>query len=205
MTSRHRAPILVLATASLVLAHAAAPAAAGHGGVTVGAYEIEVAWRIEPAIVGVANAVQVSITESATLEPVTDLAARELMVTISPIGHDGSTQALVPAFNLAAGTGVPGSYETSFVPAVAGDYAFHVTGSIHGIAVDFTLENFVDAAGDQPGQDLDPLVLVGGAVILLVVAGMAFLLFRIRPASAPAPLRGPVPSKRKPRRRPPGR
>jgi hypothetical protein len=182
MTSRRRGPILALAT-SLLVAHVAALAAEAHGGVTVGAYELEVSWRIEPAFVGQPNAVQVSITESATLEPVTDLAAGDLTVTISPIDRDSSTHALVPAFDLAAGTGVPGTYEASFVPAVAGDHTFHVTGSIHGTAVDFTLDNVVDAAaGAQPGPDVDPLVLVGGAVILLVVAGMAFLLFRVRSA-----------------------
>ena len=67
--------VAVTYAASLVFAHAAARTAAAHGGVTVGPYEIEVAWRIEPAAVGVANAVQVSITESATLRPVTDVAA----------------------------------------------------------------------------------------------------------------------------------
>ena len=34
--------------------------------------------------------------------------------------------------------GVPGDYEASLIPTVPGDYTFHLTGSIHGQAVDET-------------------------------------------------------------------
>jgi hypothetical protein len=185
MTSRVPGPTFALLAAVLLFAHASPGTATAHGGVTVGPYEIEVAWRIEPAVVGVANAVQVSIAQSAAQQPVNDLSAGALSVTVTPTGRDSSTHPLGPAFDVASGTGAAGTYEAAFVPTVAGDYALHVTGSIHGTAVDFTVENSVDAtATPEPGAGLDPLLLVGGAVILLVVGGMAFLLFRVRPASA---------------------
>lgn len=87
--------------------------------------------------------------------------------------------------------GIVALYQTN--PPVLGDYAV--------IAV------------LEPEPGLDPVILAGGAALLLLLGGMAYLLFRVKPAaSAPGGPAGPggpggastrVPSKRKATRRPP--
>lgn len=74
-------------------------------------------------------------------------------------------------------------------PTVLGDYAV------------------VEVVAPAPGPD--PVLLVGGAVALVLLAGIAYLVFGVRPVPAP-PTRAPsapvrLPSKRKGPRRPPPR
>ena len=45
---------------------------------------------------------------------------------------------LVPMYDGDTGLGVKGDYEASLIPTVPGDYTFHLTGAIHGTAVDET-------------------------------------------------------------------
>ena len=175
-----------LPTTALLILLALPPNVVAHGGITAGPYELELGWRSEPAVVRQSNAVRVTITELATGQPVTDLAAGDLVVTIATAGHDSATLLLAPAFDAASGGMPVGAYEAEFVPDVAGPYTFHVTGSIHGTVIDGILENSVDAdAGaveSEPGPD--PVVFVVGAVVLTLLAGMGFLLLRVRPAPA---------------------
>jgi hypothetical protein len=82
--------------------------------------------------------------------------------------------------------GIVGLYQTN--PTVLGDYA--------------VIEL------DEAPVGLDPLILVGGGIALVLVAGAVLVLLRVKPAPAETPSRAAsrVPSKRKPGRRPrPGR
>jgi hypothetical protein len=45
---------------------------------------------------------------------------------------------LQPSFDPDTGLGTPGEYTASLIPTQVGDYTFHLTGSIHGQAVDET-------------------------------------------------------------------
>jgi hypothetical protein len=170
-----------LGAAVQLLVLALAPAVAAHSGTTVGPYELELGWRAEPAVVGKANAVQVAVAEHESGQPVADLAPGDLVVTVSTVGRDSTTLSLAPASRASS----QGTYEAAFVPPAAGDYSFHVTGSIHGTAVDVVLESTVDSTDAQSEAGPDPLLLAVGGVIILLLAGMAYLLFRVRPASAP--------------------
>lgn len=185
MPRHRRLPIPSLLSGLLLMVLALPSGVAAHSGVTVGPYELELGWRVEPAVAGAANGVQVTITRLDTGEPLNDLAAGDLVVTISSVGRDSSTLPLAPAFDAGTSAGVDGTYEAAYVPAVAGDYKLQVTGSIHGTAVDAGFENTVDGAAATSEQGPDAVVIVGGAAILVLLAGMAFLLFRVR--SAPAP------------------
>lgn len=133
-----------LATASLLLSLALAPATAAHSGIAVGPYLVEVGWRVEPAFVGQPNAVQVTILHHDGDVPITDLGAGALAVVVSTAGVDSPSLALLPAFDATEGTGPLGEYATAIVPTAPGDYTFHITGAIRETAVDLTLTSGAD-------------------------------------------------------------
>jgi hypothetical protein len=114
----------------------AAPAAA-HIVKQVGPYSVALGWLREPTYVGEANAVQVVIKNSKG-EPISDLTADDLKVVISTGGQQSDTMSLAPTFDPDTGLGTPGDYEAPLIPTAPGDYTFHVTGSIHGTAIDET-------------------------------------------------------------------
>ena len=144
MPSTRRMPHAGIVITALLAALAGAPGAAAHSGIEVGEYLLAIGWRNEPAFVGQPNAVQVTIAHHADDTPVTDLAGDALAVVVSTAGVDSPSLALEPAFDAAEGTGPLGEYAAALVPTAPGDYAFHITGSIHGTAVDVTL-----ASGDE--------------------------------------------------------
>ena len=158
MTHRiRRLPLAGPATASflaaLLAALALAPAASAHSGIEVGEYLVEVGWRNEPAYVAQPNAVQVTVVHHADAKPVTDLALDALSVVVSTGGQDSPSLSLVPAFDAVESIGPLGEYDAPIVPTAPGNYTFHVTGSIHGTAVDLKLtsgaETFDPVAGSS--------------------------------------------------------
>lgn len=138
-----------LASASLLIALALAPAASAHTPHAVGEYQLEIGWLHEPALVAQPNAVQVTIVDGAG-KPVTDLALDVLSVVVSTAGQDGPSLSLLPAFDAEEGLGPLGEYDAVLVPTAPGDYTFHIKGSIHGTAVDITV-----ASG---AETFDPVV-----------------------------------------------
>jgi hypothetical protein len=141
MLSR-RLPVAAILAGSVLAA--LVPGAAAHSGIEVGEYLLTIGWRNEPAFVGQPNAVQVTIVHHDDDSPVTDLAADALTVTVSTAAVDSPSLALEPAFDAAEGTGRQGEYGAALVPTAPGGYAFHITGSIHGTAVDVTLASGAD-------------------------------------------------------------
>jgi hypothetical protein len=87
--------------------------------------------------VGQINAVQVVIKDQ-TGKAVTDLADGDLKVVVSIGGQQSSALALINKFDPDTGLGIPGDYEAPVMPTTPGDYTFHLTGSIHGQAIDET-------------------------------------------------------------------
>ena len=69
---------------------------------------------------------------------VTDLNDGDLKVTVSIGGQTSDALDLLNTFDPDTGLGVPGDYEAPIMPTAPGDYTFHLTGSIHGTAVDET-------------------------------------------------------------------
>ncbi len=146
----HRRLLAGIVPAALLASLALVPAASAHEGTEVGDYLVKVGWLIEPAYVGQPNAVQITIVHHADAKPVIDLAADALTVVVSTAGTDSPALALEPAFDNIEMTGPLGEYDAALVPTAPGDYGFHVTGSIHGTAVDLTL-----ASG---AETFDPVV-----------------------------------------------
>lgn len=128
-----------LTAAAVLISLALAPIVAAHSAIEVGSYLVEVGWRTEPAYVGQPNAVQVTVRNHADGSPVLDLGSSDLAVVISTAGTDSSSLALTPAFDAVEKVGALGEYDAALVPTAPGDYTFHVTGSIHGAAVDIKL------------------------------------------------------------------
>jgi hypothetical protein len=136
---RRHAPLAGLTIASLLLSFALAPAAAAHSAIEVGKYLVEVGWLTEPTYVGQPNAVQVTIKLHSNESPVNDLGPDDLAVVVSTAGTDSPSLSFDPAFDAIEGIGPLGEYDAAIVPTAPGDYTFHVTGTIHGTAVDIKL------------------------------------------------------------------
>lgn len=141
--------VLALTFAVVAAATLAAPVLA-HTGHDVGDYVVEIGWHNEPAYVGQPNAVQVSVSRHTDGAPVLDLGTQDLTVVVSTAGVDSPALPFVPVFDAAEKTGPLGEYDAALVPTAPGDYSFHVTGSIHGTAVDLTV-----ASGDET---FDPVI-----------------------------------------------
>jgi hypothetical protein len=109
-----------------------------------GQYVMEVGFRDEPAYLGQPNALYLKVEEYATggTEPVDDLAG-----TLSAeVSKDGETlsRPLVPIGD--------GEYEMAFVPTVAGDYTFRVSGTIGDATVDESV-----TSGPNTFNSVEPL------------------------------------------------
>lgn len=118
----------MVATACLAILLGAAPAAA-HETQTVGPLRLSVGWRDEPTLVGVTNAIEVTVTDAGGV-PVSDPAA-SLEAEVS-FGAQRVTRALALA------TGRPGVYAGVLMPTRAGTYAFRVHGTVRSVAIDIT-------------------------------------------------------------------
>ncbi len=94
-------------------------------------------WLHEPTYVGVENSVQVIVKDVAGT-PVNDLQPGDLQVVVSTAGQQTAALPLQPSFDPDTGLGTPGEYTASIIPTQVGDYTFHLSGSIHGQAVDET-------------------------------------------------------------------
>ena len=123
--------------AALILAMVISATASAHVVKQFGTYSVAMGWLHEPTYVGVENSVQVIVKDSAG-KPVNDLAPGDLEVVVSTAGQQTAALPLQPSFDPDTGLGTPGEYTASLIPTLVGDYTFHLSGSIHGQAVDET-------------------------------------------------------------------
>ncbi|HYK95168.1 MAG TPA: hypothetical protein VE011_04760 [Candidatus Dormibacteraeota bacterium] len=151
MFRARRLPLVIFTAASLFAALALAPIAAAHQQVTVGPFDIEIGWLVEPTYVGQPNAVQFTIHDKAG-KPVTDLGASDISVVVSTAGTNSPSLSFDPAFDLAKGDGTPGEYDAAIVPTAPGDYSFHITGSIHGTKLDISGTSSADTFNSVVGS-----------------------------------------------------
>jgi hypothetical protein len=112
----------------------ASPAAA-HERRAVGPYTFVVGWIVEPAYVGQLNALDLTVTETASTK-----AVEGLEKTLKADLITGGGAATVP-LAIAARFGLPGKYQGQVVPTKVGDYTFHVTGTVGTLAVDEKFES----------------------------------------------------------------
>jgi len=138
----HRRRLAGSTVAGSFLALIAAGSVAAHAVEHAGAYTIEIGWQHEPTYVGESNGVQVIVTRDA--KPITDLSADDLKVVVSTGSQQTGELTFDPGFDPVEMEGPLGEYDAAIMPTEPGDYTFHLTGTLHGQAVDITL-----TSGDQ--------------------------------------------------------
>jgi len=136
--SNLRARGAIAATCAVLLSLLVASVVTAHVVKQAGPYTLEIGWQHEPTYVGEANGVQV-IIHDADDQPITDLATDDLKVVVSTGDQQTGELTFEPGFDLAEGDGNPGEYNAPIMPTAPGDYTFHLTGAIHGEAVDITV------------------------------------------------------------------
>jgi len=102
-----------------------------------GNYSVALGWSVEPTYVGQINSVQVVVKDKQG-KAVTDLADGDLKVVVGVGGQQSAALPLVNKYDSDTGLGIAGDYEAPLMPTTPGDYTFHLTGTIHGQAVDET-------------------------------------------------------------------
>ena len=125
--------ILILVLALLVLI--VAPASA-HEEREVGAYDLELGWRVEPAYTGLFNGPEFFVHDHASGAPVSGLET-----TLHLLAHVGDQEKML---QFAEVENDPGHYTADLIPTVPGDYTFHLFGKINDQDVD---EQFTSADG----------------------------------------------------------
>jgi hypothetical protein len=120
-----------LATVSLILT--ASPALA-HADRSVGPIGMAIGFGAEPAYAGQPNSAQVILSDKG--KPVVDL-GDSLKMEVS-FGGEQTTIPLEPDFEIGE-FGEPGDYRAWFIPSQAGEYTFHLSGSVHGTKIDLSV------------------------------------------------------------------
>ena len=126
---RMRTAAVAAVVAVLLVPLLAVPALA-HGEHKVDKYTFVVGFGTEPGYAGVANSVQLIISNNG--KPVTD--AKGLKVAVSTGDAEPKEMALEPYFG--DGWGEQGDYRAFFIPTAPGAYTFKVTGTLGGKKID---------------------------------------------------------------------
>ena len=125
--------ILILVTALLILV--VAPASA-HEEREVGAYDMELGWRVEPAYTGLFNGPEFFVHDHTTGTAVTGL--EDTLHLLVHVGDQEKMLEIYPVYN------DDGHYTADLIPTVPGDYTFHLFGKVNDQDVD---EQFTSADG----------------------------------------------------------
>lgn len=111
--------------------------AAAHESRTVGPYQVVVGWLSEPAFAGVANAVDLRVSDTRTTPPAA-VTGLEKTLTVE-VFQGGLATPFASTFR--ARFGVPGAYAADMVPTRAGSYRFVIAGKIGDLTVNETFES----------------------------------------------------------------
>jgi hypothetical protein len=125
----------------------AGPPVAAHTHVTVGTYELTVGWRVEPAVAGALNGLDLGILNGT--QPV--FGANDTLTTTLSAGPASVPKDLEPQF------GRDGWYTFDVIPTRPGAYSVRLVGTLGTTAVDVvvTLDD-VGAPADFAFPDPDP-------------------------------------------------
>ena len=127
---------LVLVLISVAMSLATQPGSA-HERRTLGPYQVVVGWLQEPAFAGVANAVDVRVTDTRSTPP-KPVEGLEKTLTVE-VFQGGSTMPFSAPFRTRFGS--PGAYAADILPTRAGDYRFVVKGKIETLDLNETFES----------------------------------------------------------------
>jgi hypothetical protein len=112
----------------------ASPAAA-HERRAVGPYTFVVGWITEPSYLGQLNALDLTVTDTASTKAVEGL---EKTLKADIITGGGAS---VMPLTIAARFGLPGKYQGQVLPTKTGDYTFHITGTVNTTQIDEKFES----------------------------------------------------------------
>jgi hypothetical protein len=138
--NRYQTRRAISAVAAILVSMLLVGVADAHTVKHAGPYTLEIGWQHEPTYVGEANGVQIIVTD-ANDKPITDLKEDDLKVVVSTGSVQSGELTFAPGFDVAEGDGTFGEYDAPIEPTAPGDYAFHITGAIHGQAVDITVSS----------------------------------------------------------------
>jgi hypothetical protein len=147
--------VTVAAITALIVLVPAAEALA-HTDVDQGPIGFAVGFGTEPAYSGQPNSAQLLISKGGA--PVTDVAAGDLSVEIG-FGDQSTKVSVEPDFEVGE-FGTPGDYRAWFIPSQPGTYSFHITGTVDGRSIDFTVKSGPKTFGDvvDPNEATFPAV-----------------------------------------------
>jgi hypothetical protein len=106
----------------------------------VGEYSITVGFMNEPVFNGDKSGLEFEVAHHETEEPVEGL--EETLSAEVTFGAETRELEISPTF------GVPGAYQSVFVPTAAGQYTFRIFGEIEGTAIDEEFTSGPDTFGD---------------------------------------------------------
>ena len=128
--------IVVAFTLAILALPALSMTALGHERRTVGKYTFEVGWLNEPALAGMLNGVDLTVTDDTdNSKPVEGL---QSMLKVK-VFYGGLTRAL--ALDFRAIENDPGHYAADLIPTKDGTYTFHIFGTIGTLKVDERFES----------------------------------------------------------------
>ena len=130
-----RRSFVVALCAGTILAFTLAGVAGAHVVKQFGRYSLATGWLHEPAYVGLDNAVQVIVKDTAG-KPIDDVPASDFTAVVSTAGQQTAALPLNASHDPDTGLGTPGEYTAHLIPTAPGDYTFHLVGTIHGTKVD---------------------------------------------------------------------
>lgn len=163
--------------------------ASAHEHRNVGAYAFVVGFVNEPTIQGDTNGLSLTVTSTKDNKPVEGLADTLKAQVIYQKEKKDLT--LIPVYNQ------PGAYQSVFIPTQAGDYTFHITGTINGQQVDESFTSGPDTfdsvaprtdyefpAGKSSSASDRLAMPASAAGVMLVLLGGAYVLYRRRLGTA---------------------
>jgi hypothetical protein len=105
--------------------------ALAHGHAQVGDYELVIGFRNEPAYQGEPNGLDLRVTNKQTGQPVKGL--EDTLKAELSFGSSKRELAIKPQW------GKDGAYTADIIPTAAGDYTWHIFGTIEGTPADVTM------------------------------------------------------------------
>jgi hypothetical protein len=150
-----RRVLTISALAGALVLLLAGPALA-HGSYEHGDIAILTGFATEPAFAGQPNAVQLEISKGG--KAVTDLRQGDVKVEVS-FGGQSTSLTLEPQFEVGE-WGTPGDYRAAFIPTQPGKYTFHISGTVDGEKVDYSMTSgpATFSEVEDPGPAMFPAV-----------------------------------------------
>lgn len=154
---RTRALLVGAVLGALALTLLPSADASAHEVSKAGPYRIAIGWLFEPpsgtvTYIGEPNAVQIFVDKPTATDEIgdpvgdlnTDCDHPDIQVTVAFGSATSKPLCPQPAYDPDTGLGRKDEYDAALTPTKAGDYTFHLYGTIHGVKVDHTVKSAPD-------------------------------------------------------------